>query len=291
MTTSPARTRSGPSCGPLLDDTDREAGQIELVGRHDAGVLGRLPADQRAAGLAAALVHPRHHGRHLVGVDLARGDVVEHEQRLGAHADQVVDAHGDQVDADRVVAAGVPGDHHLGAHPVGRSHQDRLRGTDRCRAGTGRRTRRCPAPWSAGARRRRRRPRCPRRRRRRWRRPLPRRSDPGERALVGGAGGGRRHRLRSPQGDGRRDGRRIVAGEAGVAEPAVGADGRLQVLDADVGQRVRAENCAPSPRRCDRSPAAPRATGCRSRRSRASATAATRCAGGPRPRRPRAACG
>ena len=38
------------------------------------------------------------------------------------------------------------------------------------------------------------------------------------------------------------DGRRVVAGEARVAEPAVGPDGLLQVLDADVGQRVGAED-------------------------------------------------
>ena len=91
----------GTELGPLLHHADGEAGQVELVARHDAGVLGRLAADQRAAGLAAALVHARHDGGHLVGVDLAGGDVVEHEERLGAHADQVVDAHGDQVDADR----------------------------------------------------------------------------------------------------------------------------------------------------------------------------------------------
>ena len=72
---------------------------------------------------------PGHDGGHLVGVDLAGGDVVEHEQRLGADAHQVVDAHGDEVDADRVVAAGVAGDDHLGAHPVGRGHQDRRGGS------------------------------------------------------------------------------------------------------------------------------------------------------------------
>ncbi len=70
---------------------------------------------------------PADDGGHLVGVDLARGDVVEHEQRLGPHADEVVDAHGDQVDADRPVATGVAGDDHFGAHPVGGGHQDRTR--------------------------------------------------------------------------------------------------------------------------------------------------------------------
>ncbi len=44
---------------------------------------------------------------HLIGVELPGDDVVEEEQRLGPHADEVVDAHGDEVDADGVEAAGV----------------------------------------------------------------------------------------------------------------------------------------------------------------------------------------
>ena len=178
----------------------------------------------------------------VVGVDLAGGDVVEEEERLGAHADQVVDAHGDQVDADRVVATGRPGHHQLRADPVGRGHQHRAARSAPCRAGTGRRTRRCPPPWRAAARRRHRRRRCRRRRRRRWRRLGPRRQTPGSAAWSAG-----RHRSGRPSVTGVDDGTgpgRVVAGEAGVAEPGVDADGRLQVLDADVGQRVGAEDLA-----------------------------------------------
>ena len=71
----------------------------------------------------------------LVGVDLAGGDVVEHEERLGPDAHQVVDAHGHQVDADRVVAAGGPGDDQLGAHAVGRGDQHRRGGSGRVSSG------------------------------------------------------------------------------------------------------------------------------------------------------------
>ena len=117
----------GPELGPLLHGADGEAGQVELVARHDPGVLGRLAPDQRAAGLATALVYPGHNGRHLIGVDLAGGDVVEHEQRLGPHADEVVDAHGHQVDADRVVAAGVAGHDHFRADAIGRGHENGVR--------------------------------------------------------------------------------------------------------------------------------------------------------------------
>ena len=115
----------GAQLGALLDHADGEAGQVEVVGRHEAGVLRRLPADEGAAGLAAALVDAGHHGGHLIGVDLAGGQVVEHEERLGAEADQVVDAHGDQVDAHGVVAAGGLGHHQLGPHAVGGGHQHR----------------------------------------------------------------------------------------------------------------------------------------------------------------------
>ena len=180
-------------------------------------------------GLAAALVHAGHHGGHLVGVDLAGGDVVEHEQRLGPDAHEVVDAHGDQVDADRVVAAGGAGHHQLGAHPVGRGHQDRLRGSGRVERELP------PNP------------------------PMP--GTMAAQALDGGVAGRDVHagagvggaalshggqtpgsapwwavtadRLGPPERDRPRgDRRRVVAGEAGVAEAGVGADGLLQVLDA-----------------------------------------------------------
>ena len=54
MMRSPARTSRGQHLGPL-DDTDREADEVELARLHHAGVLRHLAAEQRAAGLAAAL--------------------------------------------------------------------------------------------------------------------------------------------------------------------------------------------------------------------------------------------
>ena len=59
-------------------------------------------------------------------VELAAGEVVEEEQRLGALHQQVVDAHGDEVDADGGVPAGVDGDLELGADAVGGGDQDRV---------------------------------------------------------------------------------------------------------------------------------------------------------------------
>ena len=85
-----------------LDDADGEADEVELARLHGAGVLGHLAADERAAGLPAALGHAFDELLDVVGVEPADGDVVEEEQRLGALAHEVVDAHGDEVDADRV---------------------------------------------------------------------------------------------------------------------------------------------------------------------------------------------
>ena len=66
-------------------------------------------------------------GRDLLRHHLAGGDVVGHEQRLGADDHQVVDHHRDQVDADRVVPVDGLGDHELGADPVGGAGKNRLR--------------------------------------------------------------------------------------------------------------------------------------------------------------------
>ena len=67
----------------------------------------------------------------IVGADLRRElagrEIVEEEQRLGALHDDVVDAHRDEVDADRVVAAGLDRDLHLGADAVVGRDQDRVR--------------------------------------------------------------------------------------------------------------------------------------------------------------------
>ena len=91
-----------------------------------AGHFGGLAADQRAAGLPAALGDAADDRRALVGVELAGGEIVEEEQRLGALHDEVVDAHGDEVDADRVVLAGLDGDLQLGADAVIGGDQHRI---------------------------------------------------------------------------------------------------------------------------------------------------------------------
>ncbi len=83
-TTSPGRTRSGTEQPVGLDDARGGAGDVVLVGGQQAGVLGGLAADQRAAGLDARLGDALDDRRDPLGDDLAGGDVVGHEQRLGA---------------------------------------------------------------------------------------------------------------------------------------------------------------------------------------------------------------
>ena len=83
---------------------DREAGKVIVAGLIDAGHLSRLAADQRAARLPARCRDALDHRRADLGIELAAGKIVEEEQRFGALHDEVVDRHGDEIDADRVVA-------------------------------------------------------------------------------------------------------------------------------------------------------------------------------------------
>ena len=89
-------------------------------------MLGHFPADKSAARLTAALADTRDDLGHVLLAQLADGDVVQEEQRLGAAGQDVVHAHGDQVDADRAVLAGELGHLELGAHAVGARNQQRL---------------------------------------------------------------------------------------------------------------------------------------------------------------------
>ena len=89
-------------------------------------MLGGFSADESAAGLDAALGNPRHDLGDLLRVILSAGDVIQEEQRLGAAAHHVVDAHGHRVDTDGVVLVQEHGDFQLGANAVGAGNQHRL---------------------------------------------------------------------------------------------------------------------------------------------------------------------
>ena len=88
-------------------------------------MLGCLTTDEGAAGELAAGDDPADDLGDALGDHLTAGDVVLHEQRLGAAHDEVVDDHADQVDADRVVLVQGLRDRELGADTVGAAGQER----------------------------------------------------------------------------------------------------------------------------------------------------------------------
>ena len=89
-----------------------------MVIGHHPGVLGCLAANEGAASQLAADSDAPDDLRDPLRDDLAHGQVVLHEKRLGTADDQVVDDHPDQVDADRVVLVHGLRDSQLGADAV-----------------------------------------------------------------------------------------------------------------------------------------------------------------------------
>ena len=101
-----------------VDDPDAGAREVELVLAVDARQLGRLAADQRAAGLAADVGRALDQLGDLLELELVGGDVVEQEERLGAGGEHVVDAVGGQVAARVAQAPRPPREHELRADAV-----------------------------------------------------------------------------------------------------------------------------------------------------------------------------
>ena len=109
-----------------LDRAHGEAREIVVARRIEPRHLRRLAADEGAADLAA---RPGDAGDDALGLrhfEPAGGEIIEEEERLGALHDEVVDAHGDEIDPDLVVPAGLDRDLELGADAVGRRDQDRI---------------------------------------------------------------------------------------------------------------------------------------------------------------------
>ena len=124
--TSPASMSFARQQRFALDRADGKAGEIVVARRIDPRHLGGLAADQRAARLLAAFGDAADHRLGHAEIELAGGEIVEKEQRLGALHDDVVDVHGDEVDADAVMNAGLDGELELGADAVGGGDQHRV---------------------------------------------------------------------------------------------------------------------------------------------------------------------
>jgi hypothetical protein len=112
--------------GVPLDGPDGEAGEVEIPAGVEAWHLGGLAADERRAGHAAALGDAGDDPSPGGGVELSRREIIEEEEGLGTLHDEIVDAHRDEVDADRVEDTRVDGDLEFRPDAVGRSDQNRV---------------------------------------------------------------------------------------------------------------------------------------------------------------------
>ncbi len=131
MMASPASTRSGPSIRSRSTAPTAKPARSRSSGAMTPGCSAVSPPISTQPAGAAPVSDALHHGGDPLRIDLAGGDVVEHEERLGPETDQIVDAHGHQVDAHGAVAAGGLGHRELGPHPVGRRDQHRVGETGR----------------------------------------------------------------------------------------------------------------------------------------------------------------
>ena len=106
-----------------FDDADAEPGHVVVARLVEVGQNRRLAADQRTlrihAAVADALDQLADQGRIVLG----QGDVVEKEQRFAAGAQAIVNGHGHEIDANRVVLVHQPGDLELGTDAVGAGNE------------------------------------------------------------------------------------------------------------------------------------------------------------------------
>ena len=124
MMESPASTSRGSSILRLFDDADGEAGHVEFARGVDGGHFGGFAAEQGAAGLHAAVGDALDDFGGGGGVEGVEGEVVEEEEGFAALDDEVVDVHGNEVDADGVVFFEGGGDFDFGADAVGAGDED-----------------------------------------------------------------------------------------------------------------------------------------------------------------------
>lgn len=109
-----------------LYSPDREPGKIVVAFRIHARQLRRFAADQGTVGAAASFGN--------AGDDICcngrfkppGAKIVEKEERLGAGDDKVVDAHGDEINADGFMLAGFDRDTQLGTDTIRRRDEQRI---------------------------------------------------------------------------------------------------------------------------------------------------------------------
>jgi hypothetical protein len=105
---------------------DGKAGDVVIAAPVKTRHFGRLAADQRCPSDSAALGDTLDHIARDRHVESGGGEIIEKEERLATLRDEVVDAHGDEVNADRLVPTAVDGDLQLGADAVRGGDEDRV---------------------------------------------------------------------------------------------------------------------------------------------------------------------
>ncbi len=108
-----------------LDDAGARTCDVVFIGIEQTGVFRGLTSDECAPGDLATARDARDDRRNAFGHDLAGGDVIGHEQRLGPADHEIVDDHSDQVETDRVVDVHPLCHSDFRAHPIGGCGQQR----------------------------------------------------------------------------------------------------------------------------------------------------------------------
>src|SRR5574337_475750 len=113
-------------CGTLLDHTHDGAGQIEVPGLIEPRHLRGFTADERHAVGPAAPGYPGDDALQHRDLEARARYIVQERERPRAVDQDVVHTVVDQILAHRVVAAGVEGHEHLGAHAIGAHDEHRV---------------------------------------------------------------------------------------------------------------------------------------------------------------------
>jgi hypothetical protein len=90
------------------------------------GISAVSPPASAAPAWRQPSAMPLHDFGGFFGVQFAGGVIVQEHERLGALGREIVHAHGDEIDADRLVAPAFDGDLELGADAVGGGQEDRI---------------------------------------------------------------------------------------------------------------------------------------------------------------------
>ena len=108
----------GQDFAALLESAGRGARGVELFALVHAGHFGGFAAYERAAGIDAAAGDTLDESHGVGHRELRAGVVVHESEGFGALDDEVVDVHGDEVDADCTEVVDGKGDFQLGADAV-----------------------------------------------------------------------------------------------------------------------------------------------------------------------------